>query len=428
MQNRKDFSNIGERIQDAVQEAVSTGNFGQLSDIVNDTVGGALEEVRYQVNQAHERIRDQAEENTRRADSAAFRRSPRYPRRTDRRQDGTGWTKRGGWQTAQPYRRPDGTVAYRGAENRQRQYVSGHGTVPGVLLTVFGAIGLFFWGLALVVTAAAGAVTQTPVAGGLLFYGLLTALSGYMVGKGCGLRSRIRRAQRYAALAGQNRYLRLKELADQTGQPAGKLIRDIRSMIRSRVFVQAHMDEENGFFILDDETWRDYLEELGERRRESAGKTESAEASAEEKIEREGRAYMDRLRRLNDEIPGEVISDKLSRLDYLLGRIFAALREHPENCPQMRRFMEYYLPTTVKLVEAYAEFDRAGVQGEHVRAARAEIEKTMDTINGAFSKLLDDMYQDAAFEAAADAKVLKTVLAQDGFGQSAFEKNEKEGE
>lgn len=80
--------------------------------------------------------------------------------------------------------------------------------------------------------------------------------------------------------------------------------------------------------------------------------------------------------------------------------------------------MEYYLPTTVKLVESYAEFDSAGVEGENIRTAKEEIEKTMDTINDAFEKLLDDLYQNAAFEASADARVLKTVLAQDGYMKS----------
>ena len=106
-------------------------------------------------------------------------------------------------------------------------------------------------------------------------------------------------------------------------------------------------------------------------------------------------------------------------------RLYCYLREHPEKSDQMRRFMEYYLPTTVKLVESYAEFDSAGVEGENIRTAKEEIEKTMDTINEAFEKLLDDLYQNAAFEASADARVLKTVLAQDGYMKSDFEKQEE---
>lgn len=136
---------------------------------------------------------------------------------------------------------------------------------------------------------------------------------------------------------------------------------------------------------------------------------------------------MDRLRQLNLEIAGETISNKLYQLDYLLQRIFAVLKEHPEKCPQMRKFMDYYLPTTVKLVESYADFDKAGIRGENIMSAKTEIEKTLDTINQAFAKLLDDMYQTAAFEAAADAKALKTILMQDGYMKSEFSERKEKG-
>lgn len=226
------------------------------------------------------------------------------------------------------------------------------------------------------------------------------------------------------------------------------------------MFPEGHMDEKNDIFVIDDETWEQYLEEkeeyeqqLAEKKRKeltadvgqsagganradgkAAGQNQTADGAAtyseealtkEAQIEKDGQAYMERLRELNIQIPGEVISNKLYKLDYLLKRIFQTLREHPEKSDQMRRFMEYYLPTTVKLVESYAEFDSAGVEGENIRTAKEEIEKTMDTINEAFEKLLDDLYQNAAFEASADARVLKTVLAQDGYMKSDFEKQEE---
>ena len=56
MGDRQDFSEIGDKIRRAIQDAVDTGDFGQINDIVTGTVGGAMEEVRRQVNQAHERI------------------------------------------------------------------------------------------------------------------------------------------------------------------------------------------------------------------------------------------------------------------------------------------------------------------------------------------------------------------------------------
>ena len=187
------------------------------------------------------------------------------------------------------------------------------------------------------------------------------------------------------------------------------------------------MDAKGTLFVLSDEIWEQYLavqkswkQKEYEQPKPMHPQEEPEELSEEEAIEEEGMQYLDKLRELNARIQGEEISNKLYQLDYLLQRIFAVRRDHPAQCPKMNKFMEYYLPTTVKLVESYADFDKAGIQGEQILSAKTEIEKTLHSINEAFEKLLDDMYQNAAFEAAADAKVLKTILAQDGYMKSEF--------
>ena len=81
---------------------------------------------------------------------------------------------------------------------------------------------------------------------------------------------------------------------------------------------------------------------------------------------------------------------------------------------QLRKFMEYYLPTTIKLVEAYEEFDNVSTPGNDILTAKAEIEKTLDTINEAFVQLLNKLFQASAFDATADAQVLQTMLAKEG--------------
>lgn len=449
MNNRQDLNDIGERIRDAVQDAIATGDFGQINIIVSNTVGGAMDEVRRQVSQAHDRINRplekegqktvKAEENGRQDYASRYRaKTPRYPRTP--RYPG----QEQGGQSTREHRSPSETAAYRSRNTALRNFFSPNGRVAGILYTVFGSIGLGIFGL-----TALGALTAfltTDSVGGVavavaVIFVLLTAGSAIMLGKGCGLQARLNRARRYLKLARENMYIRLEDLAARTGQSVRKVRRDVRRMLQIGIFPEGHMDTDETVLVLNDETWDRYLAEqkeyLEKQRLEDAGRQEAVgeqpeegkDLTAEEQIERDGHAYMNRLRELNIQIPGEIVSNKLYQLDYLLQRIFMVLKEHPEKCPQMRKFMDYYLPTTVKLVESYADFDRAGVQGEHIRTAKAEIEKTMDTINQAFEKLLDDMYQDAAFEAAADAKVLKTLLAQDGYMKSDFSMNtEKEGE
>lgn len=128
----------------------------------------------------------------------------------------------------------------------------------------------------------------------------------------------------------------------------------------------------------------------------------------------QGQDFIRSLRDMNDTIEGEVISAKLFQLENLLKEIFDRVKEHPEQMPQMQKFMNYYLPTTLKLVQAYAEFDSVSAPGEDIISAKAEIEKTLDTINKAFVELLNNLFRDSVFDVTTDAQVLQTMLAKEG--------------
>ena len=117
----------------------------------------------------------------------------------------------------------------------------------------------------------------------------------------------------------------------------------------------------------------------------------------------EGMEYIRHLRDLNDRIEGEAISEKLYRLENLLKEIFDRVQEHPEQMHRMHKLMDYYLPTMLKLVEQYAEFDEISSPGEDILDAKKEIEKTLDMINQAFVTLLNNLFRDAAFDASASS-------------------------
>lgn len=422
MNEKNDFSDIGNRIKDAIQDAVGSGDFGQLNEVIKGTVNGALDEVGKQVEQVG---------------NAMGRRVPRYPR---------SGPAGAGYQTAQAYEREDGTTVYRTPlpQRVRNRIFYKNGKVSGILLTVFGSIAAGAFGIPALILFITWMITAKAALSTLsIVFLVLASAGGLMLWQGCRIRKRLTRAERYLKLAGEDMYIWMRDLSARTGLSEARLRRQVKGMIRDGFFPEGHMDEDGSIFVLNDETWEQYLEEREEyeakqiaeqekvRQEKQNAKSvqeESPEREAQRRLEQEGHDYMEQLRELNLQIPGEVISNKLYQLDYLLNRIFTALREHPEKSAQMRRFMEYYLPTTVKLVESYAEFDRAGVEGENIKKAKCEIEKTMDTIISAFEKVLDDLYQDAAFEAAADAKVLKTILAQDGYAEHEFEvSGKKEG-
>lgn len=90
--------------------------------------------------------------------------------------------------------------------------------------------------------------------------------------------------------------------------------------------------------------------------------------------------------------------------------------------PETRKFIEYYMPTTLKLVNAYKEFDAQPIQGDNIIKSKKEIESTLDTINEAFVNLFDSLFEDVAMDISTDISVLQTMLAQEGLTGRDFDK------
>ena len=108
-----------------------------------------------------------------------------------------------------------------------------------------------------------------------------------------------------------------------------------------------------------------------------------------------------------------------------MDRIFDRVEQNPESVSDIRKLMEYYLPTTIKLLEAYEELDSQPVQGENIISSKQEIEKTLDTLNTAFEKLLDHLFQDTAWDLSSDISVLQTMLAQEGLTDDGLKTGKK---
>lgn len=145
---------------------------------------------------------------------------------------------------------------------------------------------------------------------------------------------------------------------------------------------------------------------------DSAGKTpvnpKVADAVAK------GKDYIQRIHLANDIIEEKEMSDKLDVLEENVRRITARVNERPDTVDQLAQFLNYYLPTTGKLVDAYADLDKHDEHGPNAEATRREIKTTIDVINESFNKLADDLLQDAAWDLQGDMHVLRTMLTQDG--------------
>lgn len=121
-----------------------------------------------------------------------------------------------------------------------------------------------------------------------------------------------------------------------------------------------------------------------------------------------------RLRELNDGIPDEEMSERIARLEAVTAKIFAQAESDPDKLPQMRKFLDYYLPTSLKLLEAYAEMDAQGIEGENITESKRRIEQTMGTLVTAFENQLDKLFQSDALDLSADIDVMEKMLQADG--------------
>lgn len=140
-------------------------------------------------------------------------------------------------------------------------------------------------------------------------------------------------------------------------------------------------------------------------------------AAAQEKDEYQ--KILDELRRVNDEIPDEEMTDKISRLEAVSTKIFEQAKADPEKLPQMRKFMDYYLPTSLKLLNTYAELDKQGIEGENISESKHRIEQTMDTLVKAFETQLDKLFASDALDVSTDIDVMENMLRADGLTDDA---------
>ena len=122
------------------------------------------------------------------------------------------------------------------------------------------------------------------------------------------------------------------------------------------------------------------------------------------------------MKRLNDAIRDETISAQIDRLEAATRKIIDVVVEKPEKLPQIRKFMNYFLPTTLKLLNAYDRMDSTGIDGENITATKEKVEGMLDTLCAAFDKQLDSLYGDEALDISTDITVMEQMLAQEGLG------------
>lgn len=402
------FSDIGERINSIVQDAVNSMDFDKLNSNIRSTVNGAIDEVHKQLRQGQGNA-----PNNRHVDR-------KYDNRQRPHREYVNTNRRDS-------RQPNSEVIKRTNKNFIISR-SPAGRVSGVLCIVFGSIGMGVTALLALIFILAGSFIGVPTVS------LIFLLSFLLYAQGISLRRRLRRFRGYVRKINGRSFCSIKELTFGSGHSEKYVIKDLKQMIRKGMFIEGHIDEQQTHLMLNYDVYQQYLKaqsELERRKREELTQenkvnTLTEEAHADEHIKQvvlEGKEYIRQIREANDAILAEEVSDKLFRLETVIKRIFGYIESHPEQIEEIRKFTEYYLPTTLKLVNTYKDLDSQSIQAiqkENITTAKTEIEKTLDTINLAFENLYDSLFVDIAMDVTTDISVLETMLKREGLTEKDF--------
>ena len=133
-----------------------------------------------------------------------------------------------------------------------------------------------------------------------------------------------------------------------------------------------------------------------------------------DKMIRDGNLAIAEMKRLNASIRDEKVSAYIDRLEDVSGKIFAQVRTDPSRLPQIGRFMDYYLPTTLKILNAYDRMGSTGVSGENIGGTMERVENMLGTIVTAFEKQLDALYGTEAMDISTDITVLENLMKREG--------------
>ena len=262
-----------------------------------------------------------------------------------------------------------------------------------------------------------------------LFYplGMLAGGASLLLGSGA-MKRRQRRFATYLRTAGQKPAVPLDYLARAANVSRRRVEKDVNLMLEKGLWGdKAYVDMGSGMLFRSQAAATAYFDKARQMQQpeEPAVQPQAAEGYA---------GVLRQIRELNDRIADEALSAKIDRIEQVSGRIFKAIEDDPAKKGASGTFLNYYLPTTLKLLENYADFEETGVSGENLSQAKSRIEATMDSIVVGFEHQLDELYRTDAMDIDSDIRVMETMLRRDtasvaddfGLGGAAAQRQSEE--
>lgn len=379
--DKKDFSNLEDQIMSTVSNALKAIDFANLKKDINDKAEDTLNQFKSKLNGYSEKY--------------------------------IGLNKK--------------------AKNDISRYINKKpaGSISGILYILLGASGSFVFGSSVLTflifnTFFSGIILGSNIILGVLF--LFLAISIALLVRGINLRKRVKRFKKYVRFIDNNSYFLIKDLAKFAKEKESFVVKDLSKMIDLGMFLQGHIDEEKTYFMVSDEVYGDYLnlkkqqiakESNNEKLNEEIYDSEKEEIESVIKI---GRNYIEQIKNIRNDLYKEEIAIKLDKLGNISNQILNQVEKNPKKIQEVNKFINHYLPITIKLINSYKEINNQLVQSDNIENAKNEIEKSIDLINNAFENLLDDLFEDVVLDISTDISVLKTLFKQEGLAEDDFKK------
>ncbi len=231
-----------------------------------------------------------------------------------------------------------------------------------------------------------------------------------------------RRLVAYHQVLDGRSYCKVDELAAAVDRPLAKTKKEVRGMLQKGSFDGMYLAPDASRLFTNRTAYLAYM--AADREKAASMKTEP-EAARPAQQEKRGtlgdlRAFWLSLRMEKKNIADPAVSEQVENLDAQTAQLIAWLEVHPEDENRVKRFAEYYLPTTLKLLRTYNEVDSQAEQSSVAADIQHDIMGILYTINTAFRTLQDGLLQDTALDVSAEISAMETVLAQDGLKSDGF--------
>lgn len=237
---------------------------------------------------------------------------------------------------------------------------------------------------------------------------------------------------RFLRELGHNTVIQIRDLASSVQKSEEDTIKELMYMMNKGYFKQARIVENDSLFLLDIPTFKLYknqknqMQNLSHEENKKIAQDTSTKTN-KDKAEEIIKISSKEITSINldiSRIKNRNFLEKVIEIKKTIENITNIIKRYPEKAYVLDKFIEYYLPTTVKLIDAYTEYEIMESNDSKIKNSLAEIESSIEIINEAFEKIQLELLEDRTMDIKTDIDTMKILLNQEGYLEKDWSKDE----